>query len=109
MVRIGPLSLEHHRRLREMRRRALGRVAMRARLVLLSTRGYTVPQIADIFELGEDVVPRPTASTAAWTPWSPRPSGSWPRGAFRLRIRSPPGSRHSPRLFESVPLLHLAA
>src|SRR5438874_11729401 len=56
MVRIGPLSLEHQRRLREMRRRAIGRVAMRAQMVLLSARGYTVPQIAEIFELGEDVV-----------------------------------------------------
>ena len=56
MVRIGPLSLEHQRRLREMRRRAIGRVAMRAQLVLLSARGYTVPQIAEIFEMGEDVV-----------------------------------------------------
>jgi transposase len=56
MVRIGPLSLEHQRRLREMRRRAIGRIAMRAQMVLLSARGYTVPQIAEIFELGEDVV-----------------------------------------------------
>jgi transposase len=56
MVRIGPLSLEHQRRLREMRRRAIGRVAMRAQMVLLSARGYTVSQIAEIFELGEDVV-----------------------------------------------------
>ena len=56
MVRIGPLSLEHQRRLREMRRRAVGRVAMRAQMVLLSARGYTVSQIAEIFELGEDVV-----------------------------------------------------
>ena len=56
MVRIGPLSLEHQRRLRERRRRAVGRVALRAQRVLLSARGYTVPQIAEIFELGEDVV-----------------------------------------------------
>lgn len=56
MIRIGPLSLEHQRRLREMRRRAVGRVALRAQMVLLSARGYTVPQIAEIFELGEDVV-----------------------------------------------------
>ncbi|HMF11584.1 MAG TPA: helix-turn-helix domain-containing protein [Gemmataceae bacterium] len=39
-----------------MRRRAVGRVAMRAQMVLLSARGYTVPQIAEIFELGEEVV-----------------------------------------------------
>lgn len=56
MVRIGPLSLEHQRRLRAMRRRAVGRVALRAQMVLLSARGYTVPQIAEIFEVGEDVV-----------------------------------------------------
>jgi transposase len=56
MVRIGPLSLEHQRRLREMRRRAVGRVALRAQMVLLSARGYTVPQIAEVFDVGEDVV-----------------------------------------------------
>lgn len=56
MIRIGPLSLEHQRRLRDMRRRAVGRVALRAQMVLLSSRGYTVPQIAEIFELGEDVI-----------------------------------------------------
>jgi len=56
MVRIGPLSLEHQRRLRQMRRRAIGRVALRAQMVLLSARGYTVPQLAEIFEVGEDVV-----------------------------------------------------
>lgn len=56
MVRIGLLSLEHQRRLRDMRRRAVGRVALRAQMVLLSARGYTVAQIAEIFELGEDVV-----------------------------------------------------
>src|SRR5438132_2017866 len=37
MVRIGALSLEHQRR-------------------LLSARGYTGPQLAESFEVGEDVV-----------------------------------------------------
>lgn len=56
MVKIGPLTEEQRRVLRGLRRRAVGRVAERAQMVLLSARGYTVPQIAEIFEVGEEVV-----------------------------------------------------
>jgi transposase len=56
MIRIGPLSDEQRRALLTLRRRAVGRVSMRAQMVLLSTRGYSVAQIAEIFEVGEDVV-----------------------------------------------------
>lgn len=56
MVRIGPLSQDERKVLRGLRRRAVGRVAERAQMVLLSARGYTVPQIAEIFEVGEDTV-----------------------------------------------------
>ena len=37
-------------------RQAIGRVALRAHMVLLSDRGFTVPQIAAIHNCGEDVV-----------------------------------------------------
>src|SRR5215469_2437479 len=37
-------------------RHAIGRVALRAHMVLLSDRGFTVPQIAAIHDCGEDVV-----------------------------------------------------
>src|SRR3954469_22715936 len=56
MVRIGPLSDEHRQMLEQVRRRAVGRVSQRAHMVLLSSRGYTVEQIAEIFGVGEDVV-----------------------------------------------------
>ncbi len=56
MVKIGPLTVEQRRALNGLRRRAVGRVSQRAHMVLLSTRGYTVPQIAQIFEVGEDTV-----------------------------------------------------
>src|SRR2546428_9139920 len=56
MVRIGPLSEDKRKVLRGLRRRAVGRVAERAQMVLLSARGYAVPQIAEIFEVGEDTV-----------------------------------------------------
>lgn len=56
MVRIGPLSSEQWRELMVLRRRAVGRVALRAQMVLLSARGYTVPQIAELFEVVPDVV-----------------------------------------------------
>ena len=56
MVRIGPLSNEQRQALEQVRRRAVGRVSQRAHMVLLSARGYTVEQIAEIFGVGEDVV-----------------------------------------------------
>jgi transposase len=56
MVSIGSLSEEQRQELRRLRRRAVGRVAERAQMVLLSARGYSVVEIADIFEVGHDVV-----------------------------------------------------
>ena len=56
MVSIGPLPDEQQQVLRRLRRRAVGRVAERAQMVLLSARGYTVAEIAEIFEIGQDVV-----------------------------------------------------
>jgi len=56
MVRIGPLTDEQRRALLVVRRRAVGQVALRAQMVLLSARGYSVRQIAEIFEVGEDRV-----------------------------------------------------
>ena len=56
MVRIGPLSEEQRQTLERVRRRAVGRVSQRAHMVLLSARGYTVEQIAEIFGVGQDVV-----------------------------------------------------
>ena len=56
MVRIEPLPDGQRQALERLRRRAVGRVSQRAHMVLLSARGYTVPQIAEIFAVGEDVV-----------------------------------------------------
>ena len=56
MVKIGPLTDGQRRDLERVRRRAVGRVSQRAHMVLLSARGYSVPQIAEIFAVGEDVV-----------------------------------------------------
>ena len=42
--------------LNTMSRQAIGRVALRAHMVLLSDRGFTVPQIAAIHACGQDVV-----------------------------------------------------
>src|SRR5262245_17610406 len=56
MMRIGPLPDEQRRALLTLRRRAGGRVSMRAQMVLLSARGYSVPRIAEIFEVGEEAV-----------------------------------------------------
>ncbi len=44
------------RELQQVSRQAVGRVALRAQMVLLCDRGYRVPQIAQIHDCGEDVV-----------------------------------------------------
>jgi transposase len=44
------------RELEQVSRQAVGRVALRAHMVLLSVRGYSVPQIAAIHDCGCDVV-----------------------------------------------------
>ena len=56
MIQVGPLSGEQRQLLERLRRRAVGRVSQRAHMVLLNARGYTVPQIAEIFAVGDDVV-----------------------------------------------------
>jgi transposase len=56
MVRIGRLPDDQRQTLERVRRRAVGRVSQRAHMVLLSVRGYTIEQIAEIFGVGEDVV-----------------------------------------------------
>lgn len=50
------LDDEQRRELRQVSRHAVGRVALRAHMVLLSDRSFSVPQIAEIHDCGEDVV-----------------------------------------------------
>ena len=50
------LSDEHRDDLERVSRHAVGRVALRAQMILLSGRGYSVPQIAAIHDCGHDVV-----------------------------------------------------
>jgi len=56
MVKIGPLSPEQRRALLVIRRRAVGRVALRAQMVLWSAQGMPARRIAELLEVGEDVV-----------------------------------------------------
>ena len=50
------LTDDQRRELRQVSRQAVGRVALRAQMVLLSDRSFSVPQIAAIHDCGEDVV-----------------------------------------------------
>jgi transposase len=47
---------EEHQALRQMKRQDVGRVATRAHLVLLSSRGYRVPAITDIHRVTDETV-----------------------------------------------------
>src|SRR5260370_13017109 len=56
MSDIGPLDESERRRLKQLARRAVGRVSERIRMALLSSRGYSIAQIAAIFECDEATV-----------------------------------------------------
>ena len=56
MSSIGPLDESERRQLKQVARRAVGRVSERIRMVLLSSRGYSSAQIATIFECDEATV-----------------------------------------------------
>jgi len=56
MSSIGPLDESERRRLKQLARRAVGRVSERIRMVLLASRGYSFAQIAAIFECEEATV-----------------------------------------------------
>jgi len=50
------LTNDQRQEVRQVSRQALGRVALRAHMVLLSDHSFSVPQIAEIHDCGEDVV-----------------------------------------------------
>lgn len=50
------MTTAQQRELQRASRRLVGRVALRAQMVLLSARGYAVPTIAQIHDCGEEVV-----------------------------------------------------
>jgi transposase len=56
MIHVRPLSEAERGELKRMARREVGRVGERARMVLLSSRGYGVPAIAEVFECGAATV-----------------------------------------------------
>jgi transposase len=53
---VPPISEQEREELERLRRQAPGRVAGRAQMVLLSLRGFSVAEIARIFDDGEEVV-----------------------------------------------------
>jgi len=56
MAFVRPLDEHERQQLKRLARREVGRVSERIRMVLLSSRGYTVPQVAEIFECDEVTV-----------------------------------------------------
>jgi transposase len=56
MVFVRPLEGGERRELKRLARREVGRVSERIRMILLSSRGYDVPKIAEIFECDEATV-----------------------------------------------------
>lgn len=59
MIYVRPLDERERQELKRLARREVGRVSERIRVILLSSKGYPVSQIADIFECDQ-------ASVRAW-------------------------------------------
>jgi transposase len=55
MIRVE-ITDDQRRELAQVSRQAVGRVALRAHMVLLAGRGYSVPRIAEVHDCGQDVV-----------------------------------------------------
>lgn len=55
MIRVQ-ITDDQRQELAQVSRQAVGRVALRAHIVLLAGRGYSVPQIAAVHDCGQDVV-----------------------------------------------------
>jgi len=55
MIRVQ-ITDDQRRELEQVSRQAVGRVALRAHMVLLAAREYSVPRIAEIHDCGQDVV-----------------------------------------------------
>jgi transposase len=93
------LTEEQRGELHTISQQAVGRVALRAQMVLLSDRGHSVPQIAAIHRCGHDVVriwlPRYQASGVAGLQDLPR-SGRPPRDLLARQIVDAQASQ-SPR------------
>jgi transposase len=72
---------EEHEELQRMTQQEVGRVAERARMVLLSARHYTVPELCEIFEMTDDTLYK----------WFDRFDEEGPEGLFDLsRSGRPP-------------------
>lgn len=55
MIRVQ-ITNDQQEELEQVSRQAVGRVALRAHMVLRAARGYSVPQIAEVHDCGQDVV-----------------------------------------------------
>jgi len=55
MIRVE-ITDDQRQELEQVSRQAVGRVALRAQMVLLAGRGYSVPRIAEVHDCGQDVV-----------------------------------------------------
>jgi transposase len=95
MLRLD-VSDEERRELQQISRQAVGRVALRAQMVLLCARGYRVPPIAQIHACAEEVVRlwlhRYTEDGSAGLQDAPR-SGRPPKDRLAAEIMDPQASQ----------------
>ena len=114
MIHVRPLSEAERAELKRMARREVGRVGERARMVLLSGRGYSVPRIAEVFECSPATVrqwlARFEAAGAAGLRDRPR-SGRPPKAdavaqeTIRREVERPPAEAGYPIGAWTVPTL----
>ncbi|MCE5336291.1 MAG: helix-turn-helix domain-containing protein [Desulfobacteraceae bacterium] len=56
MIYVSFLAKEDYEELKMMKRKEIGRVSLRAQMVLLSAKHWAVPRIADLFEISPATV-----------------------------------------------------
>ena len=114
MIHVRPLTEAERGELKRMARREVGRVGERARMVLLSSRGYGVPAIAEVFECGAATVrhwlARFESEGAAGLrdrsrPGRPRKADAAARTAIRRELERPPAEAGYPIGAWTVPTL----
>jgi transposase len=119
MIYVRPLTEEERQELKRMRRQEVGRISLRAQIVLLSEKHWTVPQIAELFEISRVTVRYWIERFESWGPEglydaarSGRPrkmNGAMERTLVRWMEEDPPRVHESfLATFWTIPMLVLA-
>jgi transposase len=119
MIYVRPLTDEERQELKRMRRQEVGRVSLRAQIILLSDKHWTVPQIAALLEMSRVTIRSWIDRFESWGPEGlcdekrsgrPRKMHRAVEGTLMRWMAAAPQSVHASFLatFWTIPMLVLA-